>query len=425
MRRSIEQARRPRHEERSLACRRDRVGRTTSPQDMERTMTLSMQQDAQGGGTPTLHRFPLTAANVSLGDTLVGAAALLEREDKLTRTGKPMAQLSFRNATGAASMPVWAEQLPAIASLRSGIPVMLTATWAPGRGGTAEWRFESAEVLPLDHVVMLEAQPFAPVTLVELGTRMTTLLAVLSAEARALFDVLMNTPLSWGDGVLESMKSRYVQAPAATANHHATVRGLFHHSVQVAALAHSTATVLRDTGDAPDVDFDAVILGSLFHDVGKLDELSWRGAFKYTARAAVMTHMGWGLCRLTEAVTRAETTAEWRPTLRQRELIEHTLMIVSSHHAQKEWGALVEPASREAWIVATADQLSAKVQPITDTAGTGTPLAEGWTRVGTGKFARSQFISPTAARSAGSTNNDHGVLRLALSSESTEVTDAA
>ena len=361
-------------------------------------MTLSIRDTTQDASTPTLHRFPLTATNVSLGDTLVGTAALLDREDKLTRAGKQMAQLSFRNATGAASMAVWAEQLPAIASLRSGIPVVITATWAPGRGGAGEWKFESAEVLPLDHPVMLEAQPAAPVTLAELGTRAMSLLAVLSAEARALFDVLMNTPLLWPNGALESMKSRYVQAPAATVNHHANIRGLFHHSIQTASLAYVTAAVLRDTGDAPDIDVDAVVLGALFHDCGKLDELSWSGAFKYTARAAMMSHMGWGLCRVTEAVTRAETTTGWRPTPRQRELVEHVLMIVSSHHAQKEWGALVEPASREAWIVATADQLSAKVQPITDTAGTGTPLAEGWTRVGTGKFARSQFISPTVSR---------------------------
>jgi uncharacterized protein YigA (DUF484 family) len=33
---------------------------------------------------------------------------------------------------------------------------------------------------------------------------------------------------------------------------------------------------------------------------------------------------------------------------------------------QQQWGAICEPASREAWCVQSADQLSSRIQPLTD-----------------------------------------------------------
>ena len=385
-------------------------------------MTQFLQSDLTSPATSVLRRFPLTGEDVGVGATVIGAAVLLDRQDKLTSAGKPMVMLTMRNATGAASLAVWAEQMPAIAHLNSGSPILLTATWAYGRGGTPEWKFVGAEALPIEHPVLLEAQPVAPVALGVLGARMQALLSVLSTEAQQLFNVVMHTPVAWEPGVLEPMKARFVAAPAATSNHHATRHGLLFHSIQTGELALSLAETFRRTGDARDIDLDAVVLGGVLHDVGKLDELSWQGPFKYTARAAVATHMGWGLCRVTEAVTRAETTTGWRPTARQRELIEHLLMVIASHHAQLSWGALVEPASREAWCVANADQTSAKVQAMTDVAGTGASLAEGWTRVGTGRFGRSQFISPTSSRAEVDARTA-GVLRLMLPGAHTEVAD--
>jgi len=387
-------------------------------------MSYPMQTVPEVAVATPVRRFPLNGVDVAPGDTIVGAAVLVERQDKQTRQNKPMATLTFRNASGGASMPVWSEQLGALTGLTDGMPVLLTAAWVTGRDGSAEWKFEGADPLPSDHPVVREAQPAAPVSLAALGARTAAVLAVLSDEARQLFDLLMNTPVSWPNEPHAPMKARFLEAPAAVSMHHATIRGLFFHSLQVVELALGLTETLR-RHDAPDLDVDAVVLGAFWHDIGKLDELSWKGAFKYTARGAMSTHMGWGLCRVTEALTRAEATTNWRPTPRQLELISHILMIISSHHGQLSWGALVEPASREAWIVSTADQTSAKVQQMTDAAGTGTPLAEGWTRVGTGKYQRAQFISPTASHGVAAAPSADGVLRLVLPGQSAEVTDVA
>lgn len=387
-------------------------------------MTHPAQVDPTARVSTALRRFPTTGVDVPLGETVVGAAVLVECLNKQTSRGTPMAMLTFRNQTGSATMPAWAEQLPALAGLSDCTPVALTATWTAGRDGTPEWKFHGATALPTDHPVAREAQPKAPVALRELGERAAAFLRVLSKDGGEVFDVLMNTPLAWQDGELESMRARFLLAPAAKSLHHATIHGLLFHSVQVVELALAAAETLRRT-DAPGLDVDAVVLGAFWHDIGKLDELSWNGNFRYTARGAMSSHMGWGICRITEAVTRADTTTNWQPTARQRELIEHVLHIISSHHGQRDWGALVEPASREAWCVSTADQLSAKTQPITDAAGSGTPLAAGWTRVGSGAYARVQFISPTAPREPSPTPPADGVLRLVLPTTVQEAPDVS
>lgn len=387
-------------------------------------MTHPLQLDPAARVSSALRRFPTTGADVPLGETVVGAAVLVECLHKQTSRGKPMAMLTCRNQTGSASMPAWSEQLPALAGLSDGTPVALTATWTAGRDGTPEWKFNAATALPPDHPVAREAQPTAPVTLRELGGRAAAFMSVLSKDGGELFDLLMNTPVAWPDGPLESMRARFLLAPAAKAMHHATLHGLLFHVVQTTELALAAAETLRQT-DAPDLDIDAVVLGAFWHDIGKLDELSWNGSFKYTARGAMSSHMGWGLCRVTEALTRAETTTDWRPTPRQAELRDHLLAIISSHHGQQSWGALVEPPSRESWIVSCADQCSAKVQPITDTAGSGTPLALGWTRVGSGSYARAQFVSQTAPRQASPAAANDGVLRLLLPNDALEAANGS
>jgi putative nucleotidyltransferase with HDIG domain len=320
-------------------------------------------------------------------------------------------------------MQLWQENLHAVEGLAAGQPVELTAEWVTGRDGAGEWKFVRAIPLPMNHAVAREAQPQSPVAVNVLVERTRALKAVLSPEARELFDIILNTPIAWIDGTLAPMRARYLIAPAATSMHHAALRGLHHHHVQVAECALAAARALKET-DAPTLDLDAVILGALYHDIGKLDELGWTGVFSYTARGAAASHMGWGMCRITEIVTRAQLSG-WEPTVRQRELIEHTLHIISSHHGQKDFGALVEPASREAWAVSTADMLSSRVQPISETAGTGTSLGDGWERVGTGWKSRAQFVSPHVPSDIGAyVTPDTPLLRLMIASRPEGAEDA-
>ena len=126
-----------------------------------------------------------------------------------------------------------------------------------------------------------------------------------------------------------------------------------------------------------------------------------------------MSHMGHGLRVITEALTRAEMVDGWMPTPRQRQLAEHVQHIIASHYMQLQWGAISEPASREAWCVQSADLLSSRIQPLTDAVANITDRGDGWIQVQDGWKKKFVYAAPH-----GTTNGD------AVSSEAAAVNDA-
>jgi len=313
----------------------------------------------------TTDRFPFATPSHS-GCVEAGAAVLIDREDKVTRQGKPYVRIGFRNRTGTTTVNVWENQMEAIAGLRAGSPVHITLTGGAGRDGTLEWHFTDIHPLPPNHAVSRESMPQCPVSRANLTARTMKLLNALSDEARDLFNRIMRTPVRGADGVLAALNAAFAVAPAALGHHHAHLSGLWWHSLQVAEGAEAVALAYRANGDASDLDLDVVRLAGLIHDIGKVLEYQWAGVIAMAPLSGSMTHMGHGLRLITEALTRAEVIDGWAPTRRQRALAEHVCHIVASHHMQQQWGAICEPASREAWCVQSADLLSSRIQPITD-----------------------------------------------------------
>jgi len=388
-----------------------------------------MTKSDEAAGTPVRGaavRFPCAGTGVEFGDIATGAAVITELTRKTTKQGKPMASFTARNALGSAAMPIWSEQLALVEGLAVGQPVALTCERVAGRDGLPEWKFISAALLPPNHAVAREAQPQAPVSRAILIERTLRIKDALSPDARALFDLLMQTPVEWPDGPLAPIQTRFLEAPAAIGHHHACTNGLWWHSLSVSELAISTAEMLRIT-DAPSIDVDMVRFAAFFHDIGKLDEYGWTSDYVIAPRGAMASHMAWGMLRVREIVTRAECGTSWRPTVRQRHLIDGLLHVISSHHGQKEWGATATPCSREAWCVSTADLLSSRVQPITDAIGTGTALGDGWARVKVGWRRELHYFSPDVEAADPETDaaESAALLSLTMPAASPEVPDAA
>ncbi len=350
---------------------------------------------------PGDQRFPFAAPAPGVGTVAiaVGVAVFTAREDKMTRTNKAYARISVRNATGGATLNVWSEKLPLLEGLTVGAPVRLTCSRVTAREGTDEWQFDAIEPIDPVHPVRREAMPICPVPRASLIARTMQILDAMSVEARDVFTRVMQTPVRWPDGALAPIKGAYVDAPAAIGHHHAHLGGLWWHSIQVTEGAVALARTYA-AHDAPDLDLDAVRLGGLLHDLGKVDEYRFDTIIAMAPLSGSMSHMGHGLRRITEAVLRAELHDGWVPSIRQRDLLEHVHHIIASHHMQREWGAISEPASREAWFVQSADLVSSRVQPITDATQSMQDRGDGWVSVKDGWRTKTVFVSPQA-RDAG------------------------
>ena len=138
--------------------------------------------------------------------------------------------------------------------------------------------------------------------------------------------------------------------PAAKSMHHAYRGGLLEHEVSMAELA---LLVCRHYAD---LDRDLVLLGVLFHDLGKLRELGAMPVNDYTLEGRLVGHVVIGRDLLIE---RCAAIDGFPRDLRL--LLEH---LVLSHQGRKEFASPVEPMTPEALALHFIDDLDSKINQL-------------------------------------------------------------
>ena len=139
-------------------------------------------------------------------------------------------------------------------------------------------------------------------------------------------------------------------APAAKSIHHAYRGGLLEHVVSIAQ------TMKFFAGHYNFLNQDYLLFGALFHDLGKIWEISSEPGFQYTERGRFVGHMAMGC----EIIDRFSADIPDFPQT-TKDLLKH---IVLSHHGKLEYGSPKEPAFLEAYFVAEIDHLDSQINSI-------------------------------------------------------------
>ncbi|MEF9951434.1 MAG: HD domain-containing protein [Clostridium sp.] len=146
---------------------------------------------------------------------------------------------------------------------------------------------------------------------------------------------------------IEDIREGYFRRSAGAEIHHAYVRGLAEHSVEVAkntiAFCNSRYNIKKDIA----------IFMALFHDVGKIYELSDFPENKYTDMGKLFGHISMGGNIVKEAINRVEGF----PKDMEIDIIHGIL----AHHGNKDMGSPVVPMTIEAIAVHNADKASAEI----------------------------------------------------------------
>ena len=138
--------------------------------------------------------------------------------------------------------------------------------------------------------------------------------------------------------------------PAAQTIHHAYRGGFLEHITKMAEVG---ALLSRSYG----ADDDLVLAGVVLHDIGKLQELAYEGGTgSYTRDGNMVGHIALGLMLVREAINGISGFP-----VELRAQVEH---LIASHHGTREFGSPVEPKSIEAFILASVDELDAKINQI-------------------------------------------------------------
>jgi len=158
--------------------------------------------------------------------------------------------------------------------------------------------------------------------------------------------------------------------PAALTVHHAYRGGLLEHVLKLAEVGALLA-------NAYDADPDLILAGAVLHDLGKLEELDYDGATRYSVSGNLVGHITLGVMMVRDA---ARAIDGFPDDLLLR--IEH---LIVSHHGARDHGSPVEPMSVEAFIFSALDDLDATLHQvrrhIADDRGAG-PLTSYYPRLG-------------------------------------------
>ncbi|PYV34653.1 MAG: phosphohydrolase [Acidobacteria bacterium] len=260
------------------------------------------------------------------------------KERKISSNGSAYLDLELRDATGAIKAKVWDAD-------------RLRVDFEPGEVVRVEGRVDTYKGAPqiiiraisrcrTEEVNLLD---FMPHSLEDPEAMFARLLERLRRMPEGPLRKLL-LAVAEDDGIAPRLKL----APAATALHHAYLGGLLEHVLSLVELGD------RVCDHYPWLDRELVVAGLVLHDIGKIEELEYAGAFRYTNRGQLVGHIVLSL-----EIVRAKAAAIASFPAGLQDQIEHILL---SHHGKLEFGSPKEPAFPEALAVHYLDDLDSKLQ---------------------------------------------------------------
>ncbi len=142
---------------------------------------------------------------------------------------------------------------------------------------------------------------------------------------------------------------RFFFFPASISVHHMYIGGLLEHSLSVAYMGKKVVELMGG-------DRDIIIGGSLLHDIGKTEEMEFRGGFRYSDRGRLLGHITLGVMMLERLIRRIDRFPSYL-----QDVLSH---IIISHHGLEEWGSPRRPMSLEALTIHYIDNLDAKIMGV-------------------------------------------------------------
>jgi len=278
------------------------------------------------------------------GDIVQGFALLTKKEKREYRNNKSYYDLELADATGSMVAKIWADS-PAMHGNFE------THRFIAFRGAVKSYRDQlqlsvddCRAATEDDRRYGFDESLLIPSTREDIGDlwrRLNTLL-----EEQVGRPILRRLARE----TLEIHGSSLREHPAAKSMHHAYRGGLLEHVVSMAELA------VRICAHYLDVDRDLVVLGVLFHDIGKLRELGAMPANDYTLEGRLIGHVVIGRDILRDRCRAIEGFPEDLQLL-----LEH---LVLSHQGKKEFASPVEPMTPEALVLHFVDDLDSKLNQL-------------------------------------------------------------
>ncbi len=263
------------------------------------------------------------------------------KQSALTKAGKPYESLILQDKTGTLDAKIWEPGSVGIDEFDAldYIAVMGDIT---SFQGNLQLNVKRVRKVQLDEYDPRDYLPVSTRDLQEMYQELTALIATLE---NTYLKRLLN---SFFDD--KEFEKRFKFHSAAKTVHHGFVGGLLEHTLSVAKHCDYFASVY------PMLNRDLIVAAAIFHDIGKLEELSTFPENDYTDEGQLLGHIIIG----TEMVGEHIREIPDFPKGLANEL-KHCIL---AHHGELEFGSPKKPALAEALALSFADNVDAKMETI-------------------------------------------------------------
>lgn len=293
------------------------------------------------GATPPAPGPTLLLREMSDGDQITGAFVVRERERRQKRNGEDFLRVVLADKTGTVPGIAWDGVAECFEICAPGSIVIVRGSFAihPQFGRQIK-------------LVAVRAAGPGEYDADQLAEGPTRSVDLLETDLRELIGTVQNPSLRelldrfFGDGT-ESW-ARFREAPAAKHYHQAYAGGLLEHTLSVAQAVSAAANFF------PGIDREIAVTGAMLHDIGKTEAYNDDPlAIELTDAGRLEGEIPRGYYRVRREI---EDIEGFDPALAQA-----ILHIILSHHGQLEHGSPVVPATREATLVHSIDNLGGKL----------------------------------------------------------------
>ena len=296
------------------------------------------------------------------GDAISGFALLIKKERRQDRNGRDFIDLRLTDASGSIDAKIWGDSPALDATFEAHDFVAFKGTVKSYRDRLQLTVQNCRVATDEDETRGFDKSRLIPSTLEDIDDLSRRLKELYEQEISDsnLRQLTSETLATHGPALREH--------PAAKTIHHAYRGGLLEHVVSMAELA------VQVCQHYPEVRSDLVLVGILFHDLGKLVEIGRMPNNEYTTEGRLVGHVVIGRDLLRDRCAAIEDFPV--------DLMLHLEHLILSHQGLLEYGSPVQPMTAEAIVLHTIDNLDAKLAQLRQAAreGSGFQFLRGFGR---------------------------------------------
>ena len=282
------------------------------------------------------------------GDQVQGIYLCKSKKTCQKATGKSYYALSLQDKTGILDARVW--------NLTSGISNFNDLDYVFVKGKVVF--FQNALQLHIDQLRIAQEGEYLPEDYVPVSEQG---ISAMYEELTGIINSMENVPLK---ELVQSFflndpefKKKFCAHSAAKNIHHSFQGGLLEHTLGVVRICNFMAEQYSV------INRDLLLSAAMFHDVGKLKEISTFPENDYTDDGQLLGHLIIGVEMLNERIA---TMGNFPPKLASQ--LKHCIL---AHHGSLEYGSPKVPATVEALALSLADLTDARLETMTETLRSG------------------------------------------------------